>query len=398
MSTTARAPGHERMRVVTIVDRLIQGGAEGLAVDIVTRLDPERFDRTLCVSRWSDPSHASVHAAVDERRREIEAAGVRFLGLSRRGPLDVLAWRPLVRLLRAERVDVVHSHMFGSNVWGVALGRGCRVPVIVAHEHSWAFSGELARRVVDRHWIARMSDALIACSATDRRRMIELERIDPDDIVLIPNGIEARSPTPGRDIRRELRIAASAPVVGSVGALRVEKRFDILIDAAALLLAAHPGVRVVIAGEGDERGALERRIERLGLEGTVLLLGSRTDVPDVLQGFDVAVNCSDFEGTPLSLLEYMEAGVAIVATRVGGIPDVIEDAIHGLLVPRRDPRALADACASLIADPGRRGALGAAACERRRAEFALGTMVARIEQLFVELRADQRGSRPRRAR
>jgi glycosyltransferase involved in cell wall biosynthesis len=386
------------MRVVTLVDRLVQGGAEGLAVDIATRLDPQRFERTLCVTRWSDPSHASFPAAVEQRRREIEAAGVRFLGLARRGPLDLLAWRPLVRLLRTEAVDVVHSHMFGSNVWGVALGRGCGVPVIVAHEHSWAFSGERARRVVDRHWIARMSDALVACCEADRRRMIELERIDPRDIVLIANGIEGRPATAGRDIRRELEIAPDALVIASAGTLRVEKRFDVLIDAAALLRAAHPGVRVVIAGEGDQRGALERRIERLGLEGTVMLLGSRTDVPDVLAGCDVAVNCSDFEGTPLSLLEYMEAGVAIVATRVGGIPAVIEDGIHGLLVPRRDARALADACAELIADRSRRVALGAAARARRRAEFDLGTMVARVEQLYVDLRARPRSRRSRRAR
>jgi glycosyltransferase involved in cell wall biosynthesis len=386
------------MRVVTLVDRLVQGGAEGLAVDIVTRLDPQRFEPTLCVTRWSDPSHASFPAGVERRRREIEAAGVRFLGLTRRGPLDLLAWRPLVRLLRTESVDVVHSHMFGSNVWGVALGRGCRVPVIVAHEHSWAFSGERARRVVDRHWIARMSDALVACSAADRRRMIELERIDPDDIVLIANGIEARPPTPGSDIRRELAIAPDAPMIGSVGALRAEKRFDVLIDAAALLRRAHPGVRVVIAGDGDQRGALERRIERLGLGGTVMLLGSRTDVPDVLRGCDIAVNCSDFEGMPLSLLEYMDAGVAIVATRVGGIPSAIDDGIHGLLVPRRDARALADACAGLIADRRRRVALGAEARARRRAEFDLGTMVARIEQLYVDLRARPRSRRSRRAR
>jgi glycosyltransferase involved in cell wall biosynthesis len=228
--------------------------------------------------------------------------------------------------------------------------------------------------------------------------MIELERIDPRDIVLIANGIEGRPATAGRDIRRELEIAPDALVIASAGTLRVEKRFDVLIDAAALLRAAHPGVRVVIAGEGDQRGAIERRIERLGLEGTVMLLGSRTDVPDVLAGCDVAVNCSDFEGTPLSLLEYMEAGVAIVATRVGGIPAVIEDGIHGLLVPRRDARALADACAELIADRSRRVALGAAARARRRAEFDLGTMVARVEQLYVDLRARPRSRRSRRAR
>lgn len=383
------------MRVVTLVDRLVQGGAEALAVDITTRLDPQRFERTLCVTRWSDPSHSRSRAAVEQRREEIEAAGVRFLGLRRRGRLDVAAWRPLVRLLRTDAVDVIHSHMFGSNVWGVALGRSCRVPVIVAHEHTWSFSGTPARRLVDRHWIARLSDAIVACSRADRERMIEVEGIDPDDIVLVPNGIQARGVTPGRDVRRELAIAPETPLVGSVGRLHPQKAFDVLIDAAALLRAEHPSVRVVIAGEGDQRRSLERRIARSGLEGTVMLLGPRTDVPDLLRAFDVAVNCSDFEGTPLSLLEYMEAGLAVVATRVGGIPDVIDDGVHGLLVPRRDPRALAAACATLIADPHRRTTLGAAARARRRADFDLDAMVARIEQLYLELRARPHPTRAR---
>lgn len=356
-------------------------------MDITTRLDPQRFERTLCVTRWSDPSHSSLRAGVEQRREEIEAAGVRFLGLRRRGRLDVSAWKPLVRLLRTDAVDVIHSHMFGSNVWGVALGHRCRVPVIVAHEHTWSFSGTPARRLVDRHWIARLSDALIACSKADRERMIEVEGIDPGDIVLVPNGIQARFATPGRDVRRELAIAPEAPVIGSVGRLHTQKAFDVLIETAALLRAAHPSLRVVIAGDGDQRHSLERRIARSGLEGTVTLLGPRTDVPDLLQAFDVAVNCSDFEGTPLSLLEYMEAGLAVVATRVGGTPDVIVDGVHGVLVPRRDPRALAAACAMLIADPRRRATLGAAARARRRADFDLDAMVARIEQLYLELRA-----------
>lgn len=383
------------MRVVTLVDRLVQGGAEGLAVDITTRLDPDRFDRTLCVTRFSDPGHARFASAVAQRRRELDGAGVHFLGLSRRGPLDLPAWRPLVRLLRRDAIDVIHSHMFGSNAWAIALGRACGVPVVVAHEHSWAFSGALGRRVVDRHWIARFSDALIACSATDRGQMIDRERIKPSDIVLIPNGIEARAATVGRDLRRELGIPAGALVIGAVGTLRPEKRFDVLIDAAALLRREHPDLRVVIAGEGGERADLEERIGAVGLADTVMLIGSRTDVPDVLEAFDIAVNCSDREGSPLSVLEYMEAGLPIVAARIGGIPDMIDDGVGGLLVGRRDPRALAGACTRLIADPNLRAALGAAALQRRRAEFDIAKMVSRIEDLYIELRARRGRSRGR---
>lgn len=378
------------IRVVTLVDRLVQGGAERLAVEITTRLDPERFDRTLCVTRWADAAHADFGPAVAQARAELDRTGVRFIGLSRRSRVDLPAWGPLIAALRGDRTDVVHGHMIGSNIAAVVFGRLSGVPVVVSHEHSWSFAGSRWRLPVDRFLIAGGSDALIACSREDRRRMIELEKIRPEQIRFIPNGIDPRPPTPGRDLRAELGIPAGTPVVGSVGTLRVEKRFDVLVRAAAQLAGRIPAVRVLLAGEGPERPALEALIDELDLPGVVTLLGSRTDVPDVLAALDVAVVCSDFEGSPLSVMEYMEAALPVVGSRVGGIPDLIEDGVHGLLVERRDDRALADAIATLVADPARRRAMGLAGRERRRAEFDLAGLVTRIEELYAEL-LDRRG-------
>ena len=381
-----------RLGVVALVDRLVHGGAERLAAEIATRLDPERFASTLCVSRWSDSAHATARDLPERLRAAADTAGVQFLGLTRRGTWDLAAWRPLVRLLRSGDVQVIHGHMFGSNVWAVVLGRSAGVPVVIAHEHSWAFTGNRLRKLVDRHVIGRGSDVLIACSQADRRRMIEIERIAERNVLFVPNGIVARSPTPGRSVRRELGIAPGAPVVGSVGALRAEKRFDVLLRAAAQLLPEWAGLQVVIAGDGAERGALEALAAELGLGRALLLIGGRDDVPDVLEAFDVAVNSSDFEGSPLSVLEYMEAGLPVVATRVGGTPDLIDDGVHGLLVPRRDPASLAHAIGALLSDPGRRHALGAAGRQRRREQFDFGVMVERLEDLYERLYAGRRAA------
>jgi glycosyltransferase involved in cell wall biosynthesis len=382
-----------RLGVVALVDRLVHGGAERLAADIATRLDPERFASTLCVSRWSDPGHAAAPEAPERLRAAAEAAGVRFLGLTRRGRWDLAEWRPLVRLLRSGEVQVLHGHMFGSNVWAVVLGRLTGIPVVIAHEHSWAFTGDRPRQLVDRHVIGRGSDVVIACSREDRRRMIEVEGIAADRVLFLPNGIVGRPPTSGRDVRRELGIAVDAPVVGSVGALRAEKRFDVLLRAAAQLVPSWPGLRVMIAGAGAERSALEALAGDLGLGQRAMLLGARDDVPDVLAAIDVAVTCSDFEGSPLSVLEYMEAGLPVVATRVGGLPDLIEDGVHGLLVSRRDPAALAQALDALLGDPGRRRAMGEAGRRRRREQFDFELMVERLEDLYERLYAGRRGPR-----
>lgn len=389
MSSNARP---HPIRVVTLVDRLVQGGAERLAVDVTTRLDPVEFDRTICVTRWSDAGHARYGEAVERWRGEIEQAGVGFLGLERRGAWDLPAWRPLVKLLKD--TDVVHAHMFGSSVWGVVLGRLARVPVIVSHEHSWSFdTDQRARMLADRFLIAGGSSTLIACSREDQRRMVDLEKIKPEQITFLPNGIEARPPTPGRDLRAELGIAADTPVVGAVGSLRVEKRFDLLVRAAAHLKEAVPGARLLIAGDGPERETIEALIAELGVGDVVTLLGARTDVPDVLAALDVAVNCSDSEGSPLAVMEYMEAGRAVVGTRVGGVPDLIEHGTHGLLVGPGDHIGLARAIGELLADPERRARMGEAAQQRRRAEFDLSTMVGNVEQLYRTLLAARPASR-----
>lgn len=364
-----------KLRVLTLLDSLFaQGGAERLAVQITLRLDPDRFERTLCTTRaWETPAFLD----------ELQDAGVKLLALERKSKTDVLAWRPLVRELR--RTDVVHSHKFGSNVWGTALGRVARVPVIVAHEHTWSFEGEPVRKFLDRELIGRFASVFLAVSQLDRRRMIEIERIKPAKVEFLPNGIPAFPEPSGRDVRAELGISPGAPVVTSISVLRPQKALHVLIEAAAVLAAERAGLQVLIAGRGPQLDELQALIDARGLNDTVRLLGGRTDVPDVLAASDVAVQCSDFEGSPLAVMEYMAAGRAVVATRVGGVPDLIEEGVHGLLVPPRDPGALAQAIGELLDDPARRAEMGERGRERQHAEFDLDAMVRRIEALYERL-------------
>lgn len=372
-----------KLRVVTLVDGIgLAGGAERLAREIVVRLDPDRFERTLCVSRWSDERAAA--AARAGALAELEGRGVRFLGLRRRGTWDVLSWGPLLALLR-DGVDILHSHKIGSNFWAAVLGTIARTPAIVAHEHTWSFQGQPLRKLLDRRLIAARADAFLAVSELDRRRMIETERIDPAKVIFVPNGIPEPPPRGGGDIRRELGIDPRAPIVGTVCALRPQKALAVLLDAAAILARRCSGVQVLIVGEGPERAELERRIAVLGLAGTVTLLGHRDDVRDLIADFDAAVCCSDFEGTPLSVLEYMQASLPIVATRVGGIPDIVRDGVGGILVEPRDPAALAAATARILEDPGLAAKLGSAARQRQLAEFDIGVTVRAVERIYEGL-------------
>jgi len=366
-----------RLRVLLLVESIhAAGGAERVATTLAARLDGERFERILCATRG-----IAAPGLVEEARR----AGATVVTLGRRATLDLGAWRPLLRLLRRRPVDIVHAHMFGSNVWGTLLGRLLRTPVVIAHEHTWSYQGQPLRRLIDRELIARLASVFVAVSHETRQRMIETEGIDPSRIRVIHNGIAPLAAT-GKNVRSELGLPSGAPVIGTVAVLRAQKALQVLLEATATLRSRLPGLQLLVVGDGPERAALERRAGELGLDGGVRFLGTRTDVPDVLRALDVAVVSSDYEGLPLSVLEYMAAGLPVVATRVGGVPEVVEHGTTGLLVERRDPAALAGAVLSLLRDPERRARMGLAGRERQRRAFSIEAFVGRVESLYEELR------------
>jgi glycosyltransferase involved in cell wall biosynthesis len=219
--------------------------------------------------------------------------------------------------------------------------------------------------------------------------MSEIEGIDPGRTMFIPNGVLPLPAPSGSDLREELGLPPRTPLIGTVGMLRAQKAHAVLIEAVASMRTRWPQLHALIVGAGPERGSLERMIDDRNLGEQVHMLGDRADIPDVLHALDVAVCCSDFEGSPLSVMEYMDAGLAIVATAVGGVPDLIDPGVHGLLVPPRDPAALAGAIGELLDDPQRRREMGERARERRRREFDVDVQVRRLEERYLELQREK---------
>jgi glycosyltransferase involved in cell wall biosynthesis len=395
--STLAPNSRRRLRVVVLVDQLgLTGGGERMARMLTLHLDRDRFDRVLCVSRWSEAAAAKPDAR--EALRELERAGVEVLQLRRKSRFDIRVWRPLIERIRSGRVDILHAHKIGSNVWGAALTTIARPPVFLAHEHTWSYEGNPVRRLLDRELIARRADAFLCVSQEDRRRMIEIERIDPEKIVYLPNGIPPLTLPAHPSVREELSIADDAPVIGAVAILRPQKAVDVLVRASAIVRERFPTVRVLVAGHGALRGDLERLRAELGLDDTVDFLGPRTDVPALLATFDVAALSSDYEGAPLVVMEYMAAGLPIVATRVGGVPDLIEDGRSGLLVDRRSPEQLAAALVGLLEDRETARRLGAEARRRQQAEFSIEAAASRLGDLYERVYAMSPRARPGAAR
>jgi glycosyltransferase involved in cell wall biosynthesis len=369
-----------RRKVLILIDTLRPGGAERSVVTLATSLPRDRFDVTVCATR-RDPG-----PLVDE----LVAAGVRYETLGRSGRFDLLPFVRLVRLLRAERYDVLHAHKFGSNLWGSIFGRLSRTPVVVAHEHTWSYEGNRVRRFLDGRVIGRLVDAMIAVSTRDQERMTSVEGVPPDKTRFIPNAFlpPADAVTEG-DLRAELGIEPGVPVVGTLSVLRAQKALDVLIDAFAILSERIPDARLVVGGYGPMADEWQQRAREAGVSERVHWLGMRDDAPVVVRGLDVAAISSDFEGMPIFAFECMAERVPLVATDVGGLRDIFEPGTSAVLVPPRDPCAMAGALEELLRDPERRAAMGDAAHERL-ADFGVERAVERIGDLYESLLANRR--------
>jgi len=358
------------------------GGAERFAAGLAAELPRERYEVTLCATR-------NIGGALSD---ELDVAGVRLLSLGRKGRFDVAPMLRLARLLRRERIDVLHTHKFGSNVWGALIGRPCGVPVLIAHEHTWSYEGNPLRKLLDGKVIGRLATRFVAVSSADRERMIEIEHVPAQKVSVIPTAFIPRPNGAGGNLRAELGIPAGAPVIGTVARLRPQKALTVLIEGFARLAAERVGCHLVIVGDGECREELEEAATAAGISEQVHFPGQRTDIGAVLATFDVAAMSSDFEGLPLFVFECMAHEVPLVATDVGGLRDAIEDGRTALLVPARDPVALAEKLSRLVDDGELRRRLAGAAA-RRLDDFTMQRAVERVGILYDQLLSEAgRGS------
>lgn len=385
-----RAGGRTRsLRVLTLIDVVSDlGGAERFAIGLASHLPRDRFDPWICSTRQAELAATST----------LQRLGIPHTNLGRKYKWDVHRMLGLVALLRRERFDVIHAHKFGSNVWGALIGRSCGVPVIVAHEHTWSYAGNPLRAWLDGNLIGRLATRFVAVSAADAERMVRIEGVPREKVIVIPAAAYMpRSGTQAGNLRAELGLAPDTPVVVVVAVLRPQKALSVLLEAHAQVLARVPDAQLVIVGDGECRAELEQLARELVLDGCVHFLGRRADVESILVDADVAALSSDFEGTPLFISECMATNTALVATAVGGVPEMVEDGRTGVLVPPRDPAALADAIARLLANPAERERLAAGAASRLP-EYRVDAIASRIGQLYetLERESQHRGARRRR--
>jgi len=335
-------------------------------VELVRRLDRREFE---------------VHVACFHRRGLLESLAVEHSASVATFPLDGFARPSALRQLLAfarwcQRIDarIVHTCELYANIFGLPGAALAGVEVRIGNRRELR-TGDKSRAQLACQRLAYRAAHLVVANSAAAAEQLRAEEVPAAKIRTIPNGVDcAAFATPERD-RPITRIT-------TVANLRPEKGHDTLIAAASLILQRHPEVEFHLIGDGPLRASLVRQVNLRGLRSKVHLVGERPDVPAQLAASDLFVLPSRSEACPNSVLEAMASGLPIVASRVGGIPELIDSGVHGLLVEPDAPDSLAAAALDLIDHPARARALGRAAREAAVQRFGFDRMIAGFEQLY----------------
>ena len=298
----------------------------------------------------------------------------------------------LIRHLRRERVDILHTHLFEPSVVGLVSGTLARTPLRLLTRHYSDYHTRIHKtwHVRADQMCTRLSHAVVAVSHHTSDHLVRVEHARPAHVHTVLNGIDFHRVRPsGPDPRAQIRKAESLgdmPVILIAARLHPEKGYEYLFDALPLLLSrlGRPFV-LLVAGTGPLEGAYRERVRQLGIEDLVRFLGFRRDLPDLMLASDVVVLPSVAEAFGLVVAEALYLGLPVVATRVGGIPEIVDDGVDGVLVPPADSAALADALARLVLDPSWRARLAGAGRSKVLDRFAFERMVRDYETLYDAL-------------
>ncbi|TMF24522.1 MAG: glycosyltransferase family 4 protein [Chloroflexi bacterium] len=379
----------KRIRVMRVITRLNIGGPAIHVSLLASRLDPTRYE-TLLVSGVESGDEGNMLEL--GRLPPIDPRILPTLGRAI-SPLDDLrALTGLALLARSFKPDIVHTHLAKAGALGRIAARIAGVRTVVHTYHGSVFRGYFGQREsavylgIERA-LARITTRIVAITSGQKADLVDLGIAPSSKIVEIPLGLDLdhfRELPAREDALSALGLPREGRYVAIVARLVPIKDIPTFLRAFALVTESLPDVRGLVIGDGPERGAVERLAQNLGLERRCRFLGWRADLPNVYAASDVVALTSLNEGSPVSVIEAMASGRAVVATAVGGVPDVVSEAT-GILVPVGDHRGFADAIVSLLRDPDRRAELGRKGREVAVRRFASDRLVADIDRLYIDL-------------
>ncbi len=365
------------LKILQLIDSLNYGGAEILLRDLTRGLAARGHSVSV---GYSTPGPLAKDLA------ELE---IPHFHLKRMARIDPLLLIRMMQLIRTTQPDILHTHLFKSDFHGRLAGRWMGVPVVVSTLHntdSWATHPILGRVY---GYTGKFTDLMIAVSDEVREYQIRNTHIGSDRVVTIPNGVDEHRFRPDADAGQRFRekhgISPTTPVIGIVGRLEPQKNQASFLRAAHQIRSEMPRAEFVVVGDGPLKAALQTQAQALGLSSAVNFVGSQRDMPAVYNALNVLVFSSRWEGLPVALLEGLAVGLPVVATRVGGVPTVIQEGASGFLVPVDDDALIAARCLQIFRAPDMAAQFGAAGRVRVVADFSIRKMVMQTLEIYENL-------------
>jgi glycosyltransferase involved in cell wall biosynthesis len=386
------ATSRHKIKILRVIARLNIGGPAIHVVLLTAGLDRRHFESVL-VSGSENPGEGSMlDYALSHGVQPVIIPEI--VGEFSLGPRELRAVAHLYRLIRRERPHIVHTHTAKAGFVGRLAARLARVPVVVHTFHGHVLHGYYGflKTHLLRHMergLARLTDRVIAVSEGVKQELETYSVATGEKIQVVPLGLELdpffNAPEGKGAFRREWQLNGVERLVGIVGRLFPIKNHHLFLDAATLVAKQESAARFAIVGDGVLRPDVERHARHLGLADRVIFTGWRRDLPRIYADLDVLAVTSNNEGTPVSAIEAMAAGCPVVATRVGGLPDLIRDGETGYLVPPGDAPALAAALLHLLRDPEMARRMGETARSMVRHRFAAQRLISDMEWLYLGL-------------
>ncbi len=386
-----------RVKIARIIARLNIGGPSIHVVNLHKGLSSDRFNSILVTGSLNPGEGSMLEYAQEKGVQPLPVP--EMIGEASLRPRDLKALWMLYRILQAERPHIVHTHTAKAGFLGRLAARMAGVPVIIHTYHGHVLNGYYGPatswllKMMERG-LARITDRLVAVSELVKEDLIAYGVAPPAKISVIPLGFDLEQffdcQSLKGEFRRELELGSDDKLVGILGRIFPIKNHRLFLESAARIAQQESNVRFVIVGDGVLRSEMERYAQDLGIDQRVFFTGWRRDLPRIYADLDLLVVSSNNEGTPVSAIEAMASGCPVVATRVGGLADVIQDAETGYLVPAKQPQPLAAAMLELIRDPQRAAQMGRLAQLSVKERFSLDRLLRDTENLYEELLTSKR--------